>query len=246
MHLRPAESRRNYASQALRGRVHAPRASHRRHHDRRHRHARDPFDRDADARPTHEPGRPPDLDDLPAGARARHGARQRRARPLRRRHEPARSASICARRRTSTRCTACRFPPRAARRPTGTRRARRNRLVMTFDPADLDVFSNVQLKLLLPNGSDAGSAVDICFSPLGRPFRRLSFTAPFMPMNDVPYRRGEPHRRRRAHAQRAHRAERRIEARAMKSTPGLHGHRGDDRAHACWPSARWASSPCRR
>jgi type IV fimbrial biogenesis protein FimT len=62
-----------------------------------------------------------------------------------------------------------------------------NRLVTTFDPTDLDAFSNVQLKVLLPNGSDAGSAVDICFSPLGRPFRRLSFTAPFTPMNDVPY-----------------------------------------------------------
>ena len=61
-----------------------------------------------------------------------------------------------------------------------------NRLVTTFDPSDLDAFSNVQLKVLLPNGSDAGSAVDICFSPLGKPFRRLSFITPFMPMNDVP------------------------------------------------------------
>jgi hypothetical protein len=45
----------------------------------------------------------------------------------------------------------------------------------------------VQLKVLLPSGSDAGSAVDICFSPLGRPYRRFSFSAPFAPMNDVPY-----------------------------------------------------------
>jgi type IV fimbrial biogenesis protein FimT len=62
-----------------------------------------------------------------------------------------------------------------------------NRLVTYFDPSDLDVYKNVQLKVLLPNGSNAGSAVDICFSPLGRPFRRQSFVGSFMPMNDVPY-----------------------------------------------------------
>jgi type II secretion system protein H len=62
-----------------------------------------------------------------------------------------------------------------------------NRLVTTFDPSNLDVYSNVQLKVFLPNGSDAGAAVDICFSPLGRPYRRLSFAGAFAPMNDVPY-----------------------------------------------------------
>jgi type IV fimbrial biogenesis protein FimT len=62
-----------------------------------------------------------------------------------------------------------------------------NRLVTTFDPSDLDVYKNVQLKVHLPNGADAGNAVDICFSPLGRPYRRQSFAGTFTPMNDVPY-----------------------------------------------------------
>jgi type IV fimbrial biogenesis protein FimT len=62
-----------------------------------------------------------------------------------------------------------------------------NRLVTTFGPADLDAYSNVQMKVLLPSGTDAGSAVDICFSPLGRPYRRLSFIGAFTPMTDVPY-----------------------------------------------------------
>src|SRR5262249_47442876 len=62
-----------------------------------------------------------------------------------------------------------------------------NRLVTYFDPSDLDVYSNVQLKVHLPDGSDAGSAVDICFSPLGRPYRRQSFIGTFLAMNDVPY-----------------------------------------------------------
>jgi type II secretory pathway pseudopilin PulG len=62
-----------------------------------------------------------------------------------------------------------------------------NRLVTTFDPSLLDVFSNVQLKFFGADDSAAGNAVDICFSPLGRPFRRLSFTGAFMPMNEVPY-----------------------------------------------------------
>jgi type IV fimbrial biogenesis protein FimT len=62
-----------------------------------------------------------------------------------------------------------------------------NRLVTYFDPSELDAFSNVQMKVLLPSGSDAGSSVDICFSPLGRPYRRLSYTGTFTPMNDVPY-----------------------------------------------------------
>jgi Tfp pilus assembly protein FimT len=62
-----------------------------------------------------------------------------------------------------------------------------NRLVTTFDPTDLDAFHNVQLKVLLPDGTGAGNSIDICFSPLGRPFRRLSFTGAFAAMNDVPY-----------------------------------------------------------
>jgi type IV fimbrial biogenesis protein FimT len=62
-----------------------------------------------------------------------------------------------------------------------------NHLVTAFEPSNLDVFKNVQLKFFLPSGSDAGSSVDICFSPLGRPYRRLTFTGAFEPMNDVPY-----------------------------------------------------------
>jgi type IV fimbrial biogenesis protein FimT len=62
-----------------------------------------------------------------------------------------------------------------------------NRLVTTFDPSLLDVFSNVQLTFFSADNSTAGNAVDICFSPLGRPFRRLSFTGSFTPLNEVPY-----------------------------------------------------------
>jgi hypothetical protein len=29
--------------------------------------------------------------------------------------------------------------------------------------------------------------VDVCFSPLGRPYRRFTFTDTFAPMNEVPY-----------------------------------------------------------
>jgi len=61
-----------------------------------------------------------------------------------------------------------------------------NRLVTTFDPSALNVFGNVQLKMFTSSGA-AGNAVDICFSPLGRPFRRLSFSGTFTPMVDVPY-----------------------------------------------------------
>ena len=62
-----------------------------------------------------------------------------------------------------------------------------NRLVTYFDPSELDVFSNVQMKVFLSDGSAAGNSVDVCFSPLGRPFRRLSFIGTFAPMNDIPY-----------------------------------------------------------
>jgi Tfp pilus assembly protein FimT len=62
-----------------------------------------------------------------------------------------------------------------------------NRLITAFDPSLVGAFSNVQLKVFTAGSSAAGSAVDICFSPLGRPFRRLSFTANFAPMNEVPY-----------------------------------------------------------
>jgi type II secretory pathway pseudopilin PulG len=67
-----------------------------------------------------------------------------------------------------------------------------NRLVKEFDPSLLNAFANVQLKFFLANAGAAGNAVDICFSPLGRPFRRLSFTDSFAPMNEVPYMEVSP------------------------------------------------------
>jgi hypothetical protein len=62
-----------------------------------------------------------------------------------------------------------------------------NRLVREFDPSQLRAFSNVQLKVFTADATAAGTAVDICFTPLGRPFRRLAFTGAFAPMNEVPY-----------------------------------------------------------
>jgi Tfp pilus assembly protein FimT len=62
-----------------------------------------------------------------------------------------------------------------------------NRLVTQFNPSLIGAFSNVQLKVFTADNTAAGSAVDICFSPLGRPFRRLSFSANFAAMNEVPY-----------------------------------------------------------
>jgi type IV fimbrial biogenesis protein FimT len=63
----------------------------------------------------------------------------------------------------------------------------KNRLVTEFDPSLNGAFSNVQLKVFTADKTAAGSAVDVCFSPLGRPFRRLSFSGAFAPMNEVPY-----------------------------------------------------------
>ena len=62
-----------------------------------------------------------------------------------------------------------------------------NRLIATFDPTDLNVYANVLLKFFKSDGADAGNAVDICFTPAGRPYRRLAHSGNFTVMNEVPY-----------------------------------------------------------
>ena len=62
-----------------------------------------------------------------------------------------------------------------------------NRLVSAFDPNTLNVYSNVQLAFFLANGVASAGVVDICFTPLGRPYRRLAAPGPFAVMNEVPY-----------------------------------------------------------
>jgi type IV fimbrial biogenesis protein FimT len=62
-----------------------------------------------------------------------------------------------------------------------------NRLVTSFDPANMDAYSNVDLKFLNADGSDAGGTIDICFTPLGRPYRRFARSGNFDLMTEVPY-----------------------------------------------------------
>ncbi|MET0596180.1 MAG: hypothetical protein ABW133_26020, partial [Polyangiaceae bacterium] len=62
-----------------------------------------------------------------------------------------------------------------------------NRLVRTFDVNNNGPFANVKMAFFSADGTSAGSSVDVWFSPLGRPFRRLTFAGAFVPMNDVPY-----------------------------------------------------------
>src|SRR4051794_33585873 len=62
-----------------------------------------------------------------------------------------------------------------------------NRLVQSFNPTLVPAFSNVQLAFFNADGGGAGNAVDICFSPLGRPYRRLAFSGTFTPLNEIPY-----------------------------------------------------------
>lgn len=64
-----------------------------------------------------------------------------------------------------------------------------NHLVTSFDPSGTNtgVYHNVQLKFMGPDQLDAGTAVDVCFSPLGRPFWRKAHTGTFEAMNVVPY-----------------------------------------------------------
>lgn len=62
-----------------------------------------------------------------------------------------------------------------------------NRLVSSFDVNNNGPYANVRMKFLQADGAAAGNAVEICFSPLGRAFRRFSFTGAFAPMTEVPY-----------------------------------------------------------
>jgi type IV fimbrial biogenesis protein FimT len=62
-----------------------------------------------------------------------------------------------------------------------------NRLISAFDVSNNGPYSNVKMAFFLADGSNAGSTVDVCFSPLGRPFRRVSFAGTFAPVTDVPY-----------------------------------------------------------
>jgi type IV fimbrial biogenesis protein FimT len=62
-----------------------------------------------------------------------------------------------------------------------------NRLLETFDPTTMGVYDNVEIKFFKADGGPAGSAVDVCFTPLGRPYRRFSHAGNFDPMNEVPY-----------------------------------------------------------
>jgi type II secretory pathway pseudopilin PulG len=62
-----------------------------------------------------------------------------------------------------------------------------NRLVSSFNVNNDGRYTNVKLAFFQADRTSAGSQVDICFSPLGRPYRRYSFTEAFAPMNEVPY-----------------------------------------------------------
>ena len=62
-----------------------------------------------------------------------------------------------------------------------------NRLVASFDVNASGPYEKVKLAFFQADGTSAGSAVEVCFSPLGRPYRRLAFTGAFTPMIDVPY-----------------------------------------------------------
>jgi type II secretion system protein H len=62
-----------------------------------------------------------------------------------------------------------------------------NRLVASFDVNNNGPYSNVKMAFFQADGTSAGAAVEVCFSPLGRPFRRFAFAGAFVPMNDVPY-----------------------------------------------------------
>jgi type II secretory pathway pseudopilin PulG len=62
-----------------------------------------------------------------------------------------------------------------------------NRLVSTFDVNNDGRYQNVKLAFFQANSTAAGNRVDVCFSPLGRPFRRFDFAGAFVPMTEVPY-----------------------------------------------------------
>jgi Tfp pilus assembly protein FimT len=62
-----------------------------------------------------------------------------------------------------------------------------NRLVASFDVNDNGPYERVKLAFFQASGASAGNAVEVCFSPLGRPFRRFAFAGAFVPMAEVPY-----------------------------------------------------------
>ena len=62
-----------------------------------------------------------------------------------------------------------------------------NRLVGTFDVNANGPYQNVKLAFFQANGTSAGNAVEVCFSPLGRAFRRWAFAGTFLPMTEAPY-----------------------------------------------------------
>ena len=62
-----------------------------------------------------------------------------------------------------------------------------NRLVASFDVNSNSPYQNVKMAFFQADGTSAGGAVEVCFSPLGRAFRRFAFTGAFVPMNEVPY-----------------------------------------------------------
>ena len=63
-----------------------------------------------------------------------------------------------------------------------------NRLVASFDVTAADgPYQRVKLAFFQASGTSAGNAVEVCFSPLGRPYRRFAFTGAFVPMTEVPY-----------------------------------------------------------
>jgi hypothetical protein len=59
--------------------------------------------------------------------------------------------------------------------------------VGAFDVNNNSPYSNVKVAFFQADGTSGGAAVEVCFSPLGRPFRRFSFTGAFVPMAEVPY-----------------------------------------------------------
>ncbi|HMJ53145.1 MAG TPA: prepilin-type N-terminal cleavage/methylation domain-containing protein [Polyangiaceae bacterium] len=62
-----------------------------------------------------------------------------------------------------------------------------NRLVGAFDVNGSGPYTSVKLAFFQADGTSAGNAVEVCFSPLGRPYRRFAFTGAFVPMAEVPY-----------------------------------------------------------
>lgn len=66
-----------------------------------------------------------------------------------------------------------------------------NRVVGSFDPTNNALYSNVELHFLQPDASES-TVADVCFTPLGRPYRRLAANSAFAPMTDVPYIEARP------------------------------------------------------